>query len=133
MNSNVSPWLSFYDPVLPRMCPPPEPASPRSPPLRLALTTCLTLSVGENLTADPRHAGNGVGNDRSCGEGAQDLGLSPKGGSTDLWVEEEPCSEATGRERAQGRGKRAEGTGAGVGGNRCWADMSVGCKPKSTY
>ena len=70
------------------------------PPLSLALTTCLSLSAGEDLTADARHAGNGAGNDRSCSEGAQDLGLSPEGSSTDLWVEEEPCSEAMGRERA---------------------------------
>lgn len=71
------------------------------------MTTCLSLSIGEDLTADPWHAGNGIGNDRSCREGAQDLGLSPEGSSADLWVEEEPCSETKGTEKAQGRGKRA--------------------------
>lgn len=40
-------------------------------------TTCLSLSVGEDLAADPGHAGYGIGNDWSGGEGAQDLGLAP--------------------------------------------------------
>lgn len=82
-------------------------------PSALALTTCLPLSVGEDLTADPWHTGNGVGNDWSGGEGAQDLSLPPNGSSTDLWVEEEPYSEAKGQERAQGRVKRAQGIGWG--------------------
>lgn len=84
------------------------------------MTTCLSLSIGEDLTADPWHAGNGVGNDRSCREGTQDLGLSPEGSSTDLWVEEEPCSETKGTEKAQGRGKRAHrhsGGEVGMGGS----------------
>lgn len=109
--NSLAPCLTFCDP---------KPKSwPRSwlfhspYPSALALTTCLSLSVGEDLTADPRHARNGVGNDWSCSEGAQDLGLSPEGSSTDLWVEGEPCSEAEGRERTQGRGKRVQGTGVG--------------------
>lgn len=117
--SSLTPCLSFCDPQ-------PKSQSPswlcHSPqPSALTLTTCLSLSVGEDLTADPRHAGNGVGNDRSCSEGAQDLGLSPEGSSTDLWVEEEPCSEAEGQERAQGRGKGAQGIGVGRWG--CRADL----------
>lgn len=111
--NSLAPCLSFCDPK-PRSWPPswlfhsPYPSA-------LALTTCLSLSVGEDLTADPRHARNGVGNDWSCSEGAQDLGLSPEGSSTDLWVEGEPCSEAEGQERTQGRGKCSGPWGGEVG------------------
>lgn len=106
MATTLSPGLTSADALLRPRMQPFLASRPQPPPLSPALT-CLSLSIGEDLTADPRHAGNGVGNDWSRGEGAQDLGLSPEGGSTDLWVEEEPCSEAKGQERPE-RGKRAE-------------------------
>lgn len=81
---------------------------PHRPTLAPSLPTCLSLSVGENLTADPRHAGYGVGDDWSRSEGAQDLCLSPEGGGADLQVEGEPCSGATARGTQDG-GWRLEG------------------------
>lgn len=91
--------------------------SPERPPHRsqhsaLALATCLSLSIGEDLTADPRHAGNGARNDRRR-EGAQDLGLSPKGSGTDLWAEEEALLRGHGA--SKGSGLRGRG----------WAEVKV--------
>lgn len=104
------PYLSFYAMIFRSSPSPFLVGCPTTQPLVPSLTTRLALSIREDLTADPGHAGNGVGNNWSCSEGAQDLRLSPEGGCTDLWVEEKPCSEAKRQERAE-RGKRAEDMG----------------------